>query len=321
LVEAFEVIESVRGETPLTFFEYGTLAALQIFRSQAVELAVLEVGLGGRLDATNLVDAEVAVLCSVGLDHTDWLGPTREHIGREKAGIFRPGRPVVLGSADMPQSVHERIAALGCEAVWPGKGYEIETVLAGLPALGLSGPIQRGNAAAALVAFRALVQRQPALAHRRGLDAAWAAEGVSGARLRGRFQRLAAVSPGGPEWILDVAHNEDSARTLAESLAALPCSGRTWAVVGILADKDAAAIGRELASSIDGWVLCGIAGERGVDAETLRGRLPSSCRSVALAPDIGHGCATAAALASAGDRVVVFGSFHTVGPALDWLGL
>ena len=321
LVEAFEVIESVRDETPLTFFEYGTLAALQLFRSQAVDLAVLEVGLGGRLDAANLIDAEVAVLCSVGLDHTDWLGPTREHIGREKAGIFRAGRPVVLGSADMPKSVHDCIAALDCAAVWPGEGYEIETVLAGLPALGLSGPIQRGNAAAALVAFRALVERQPALAHRRVLDAAWAGEGLSKARLRGRFQRLAAVSPGGPEWILDVAHNEDSARTLAESLAALPCRGSTYAVVGILADKDAAAIGRVLASSIDGWVLCGIAGERGVDAETLRGRLPSACRSVALAPDIGHGCATAAALASAGDRVVVFGSFHAVGPALDWLGL
>lgn len=321
LVSAFEAIEAARGDTPLTFFEYGTLAALWVFQDRGVDLAVLEVGLGGRLDATNLVDADVAVLCSVGLDHTDWLGPTREHIGREKAGIFRAGHPVVLGSADMPKSVHARIDELGCDAVWPGRGYEIETVLAGLPEPALRGPIQRGNAAAALVAFRALVRRRPGLVRGRALDAAWAAEGLRGARLRGRFQRIAPASPEAPEWILDVAHNEDSARTLAESLAALPCAGLTRAVVGILADKDAEAIGRILAASIDEWVLCGLPGERGVEAEALRRRLPPSCRSVALAPDIAHGCGTALALSRPGDRIVVFGSFHAVGPALDWLGV
>jgi dihydrofolate synthase/folylpolyglutamate synthase len=321
LVSAFEAIEAVRGETPLTFFEFGTLAALWVFKARGVEVAVLEVGLGGRLDATNLVDADVAVLCSVGLDHTDWLGPTREHIGREKAGIFRAGHPVVLGSADMPQSVHARIAELGCEAVWPGRGYEIDAVLAGLPEPALQGSIQRGNAAAALTAFRALMRRRPELGRRRTLDAAWAGEGLRGARLRGRFQRIPPVAADGPEWILDVAHNEDSARSLARSLAALPCDGRTRAVVGILADKDAEAIGRILAPCIDEWVLCGLPGERGVEAEVLRRRLPPACRSVALAPDIAHGCATALALSRPGDRIVVFGSFHAVGPALDWLGV
>ena len=321
LVAAFEAIEAARSDTPLTFFEYGTLAALWVFRARGVEVAVLEVGLGGRLDATNLVDADVAVLCSVGLDHTEWLGPTREHIGREKSGIFRAGHPVVLGSADMPQSVHARIAELGCEAVWPGQGYDIDAVLAGLPEPALQGPIQRGNAAAALTAFRALVRRHPALAQRRVLDEAWAGEGLRSARLRGRFQRIPAASAEGPEWILDVAHNEDSARTLAQSLAAAPCDGQTRAVVGILADKDAETIGRVLADQIDEWVLCGLPGERGVDAEALRQRLPPSCRSVALAPDIAHGCATALALSGRGDRIVVFGSFHAVGPALDWLGL
>lgn len=321
LVAAFEAIEAARGETALTFFEYGTLAALHVFRERAVALAVLEVGLGGRLDATNLVDADVAVLCSVGLDHTDWLGPTREDIGREKAGIFRAGQPVVLGSDDMPTSVHARIAALGCEAVWPGRGYAIDTELAGLPEPALRGRVQRGNAAAALVAFRTLVRRRPGLVRADALDAAWAAETLRSARLRGRFQRVAPGAAEAPEWILDVAHNEDSARTLADSLAALPCAGRTWAVVGILADKDAAAIGTALAAHIDGWVLCGLPGDRGVDAEALRRRLPAGCRSVALAPDIPHGCETARALARPGDRIVVFGSFHAVGPALDWLGL
>jgi dihydrofolate synthase/folylpolyglutamate synthase len=321
LVAAFEAIEAARGDTPLTFFEYGTLAALWVFRTRDVELAVLEVGLGGRLDATNLVDADVAVLCSVGLDHTDWLGPTREHIGREKAGIFRAGHPVVLGSADMPRSVRARIAELGCDAVWPGHGYEIEAVLDGLPEPALQGAVQRGNAAAALTAFRALLRRRPALARRCAPEPAWAAEGLRGARLRGRFQRLGPLAPDAPEWILDVAHNEDSAQSLASSLAATPCEGRTRAVVGILADKDAAAIGRTLAASIDEWVLCGLPGERGVDAEALRRVLPPACRSVALAPDIAHGCGAALALSRPGDRIVVFGSFHAVGPALDWLGL
>ena len=167
-----------------SFFEYGTLAALLAFRARGCALVVLEVGLGGRLDATNIIDADVAVLCSVGLDHTDWLGPTREHIGREKAGIFRTGHPVVLGSADMPATVVEATTALGCDALWPGREFRIERDAAdaspqapwswrgtgaslaglafeGLPAPALPGPIQYDNAAAAIAAFMALARRRP----------------------------------------------------------------------------------------------------------------------------------------------------------------
>jgi dihydrofolate synthase/folylpolyglutamate synthase len=348
LVAAFERIEAARADIPLTFFEYGTLAALLVFRDCGCGLVVLEVGLGGRLDATNLVDADVAVLCSVGLDHTDWLGPTREHIGREKAGIFRAGHPVVLGSADMPQSVSAAIDALGCEALWPGRDFFVEpaampggegawcwrgagATLAGLvldplPAPALPGPIQYHNAAAALAAFFALRARRPEMlgadaACTAVTDSAWAATALRETRLRGRFQRVAEWPAGGPEWILDVAHNDDAARVLAGALAARPAVGKTYAVAGILQDKDAHAIGTALQGVIDGWVLVGLPGERGGDAESLRRRLPEYCRSVVLAPDIEHGCAAALALARPGDRIVVLGSFLTVGPALEWLGL
>ncbi|NBU24691.1 MAG: bifunctional folylpolyglutamate synthase/dihydrofolate synthase, partial [Gammaproteobacteria bacterium] len=276
-------------------------------------------------------------------------GPTREHIGREKAGIFRAGRPVVLGSADMPASVVEATAALGCEALWPGRDFQVERDAAeaspqatwtwrgtgaslaglafpGLPAPALPGPIQYHNAAAAIAAFMALAKRRPeigrAVAAASGdPSAAWVATALRRTQLRGRFQRIAEWPAGGPEWILDVAHNEDAARVLAEALAARPAAGRTYAVAGILQDKDAAAIGEALQGVIDGWVLCGLPGDRGGDAESLRRRLPSACRSVALAPDVEHACGAALALARPGDRIVVLGSFITVGPALDWLGL
>ena len=352
LVEAFERIEAARDGVPLTFFEYGTLAALLAFRAQGCGFVVLEVGLGGRLDATNIVDADVAVLCSVGLDHTDWLGPTRDHIGREKSGIFRAGRPVVLGSADMPQSVGEALTALGCEALWPGRDFHVDLAAAGgdraavqggwhwhgrgaslagltlrdLPAPVLPGPIQYHNAAAAIAAFTALCRRRSELAGAMPTASSAAAEGavaiaLRSARLRGRFQRITEWPAGGPEWVLDVAHNAEAAQVLAEALAAQPVAGRTFAVAGILQDKDAAAIGAALQGVIDGWVLVGLPGERGGDPEALRRRLPEACRSLALAPDVEHGCGAALALAQRGDRIVVLGSFLTVGPALDWLGL
>lgn len=340
LIRAFERIEAARGDTPLTFFEYGTLAAFLIFADLPVEAAVIEVGLGGRLDATNLIDADVAVLCSVGLDHQDWLGPTVEDIGREKAGIFREGRPVVLGSVEMPRSVNEAITRLRCHAsaldrnffIDERDGHEMgegwrfrraDATFDSLPAPALKGAIQRRNAATAIAAFLDWARRRPSLLAHHGSEVTQAliASGLQSAELRGRFQRIAPAQAHDPEWILDVAHNEDSARVLAESLAALPRAGKTIGVVGILTDKDACTIGDSLAPVIDEWVLCGLEGPRGGSAEALRARLPERCRSVALAPDVSHGCATARALAGEGDRIVVFGSFHVVGPALDWLGL
>ena len=307
LIEAFERIEQARGTLPLTFFEYGTLAAYLIFQTQRVAVAIVEVGLGGRLDATNIIDADVAVITSIGLDHMDWLGPTVEHIGREKAGICRAGHPVILGMPPWPASVREVIATLGCPVRELGVDFE--------PVTNLVGPARPANGAAALAAFETLLERRADLVPRQRLDRAACLEALQRAAPRGRFQR---VQHEGSEWILDVAHNADSARVLADSLRELP-PARTLGVVGILGDKDAAAIGQFLAPVIDKWVLCGLEGARGCDAETLRSRLPAQARSVALVADVPEGCATACALAEPGSRVVVFGSFHVVGPALDWL--
>ncbi|MFM7434212.1 MAG: bifunctional tetrahydrofolate synthase/dihydrofolate synthase [Gammaproteobacteria bacterium] len=337
LTRAFERIEAARGEISLTFFEYGTLAAFFVFAEQAVDAAVIEVGLGGRLDATNIIDADVAVLCSVGLDHQDWLGPTVEEIGREKSGIFRAGRPVILGSATMPNSVGEATRRLGAIVQALDQDFRVvagdasswswqaaESSHGPLPPPSLLGPMQRRNAAAAIAAFLQWLRVRPELASHlptHEIQTTMIAAALQRARLRGRVQRVAPASPADPEWILDVAHNEDSSRVLAEALRSLPPARRTLGVVGILADKDADMIGRQLAPVIDEWVLCALDGSRGCSAEQLRRRLPAQCRSVALAPDVPHGCAAARALAGAGDRIVVFGSFHVVGPALDWLGL
>jgi len=333
LVSAFERIEQAREGVTLTFFEYGTLAALEIFKSQRIDVALLEVGLGGQLDATNIVEADVAVLCSIGLDHQDWLGPTVEHIGREKAGIFRAGKPVILGSAAMPASVHAALAELRCIAHWIDADFWAEPegdqghwrwrgraqVFESLPPPALQGPIQPRNAATAIAAFLELLKTR--LPQAPPIDASIVSQALRTVRLRGRFQRLPPRQAGEPEWILDVAHNEDSARMLAESLRGLPRAQRTVGVVGVLGDKDADGILRQVNGLIDQWVLCGLEGARGGTPESLRARLPAELPCVALAPDVAHGCATARALTGAQDRIVVFGSFHVVGPALDWLGI
>lgn len=325
LIGAFERIEAARATTTLTFFEYNTLAALDLFSRADVDLMLLEVGLGGRLDSTNLVDADVAVICSIGMDHRDWLGDTLEDIGREKAGILRAGRPAVLGATGMPVSVQQRINALGCERWQYGDSHVVQRTADGrwnyrgrrwqfddLPTPALSGDIQFVNAANALAALEALGSRAPPL------DAPRVSAALKAVRLRGRLEVLRTR----PEWILDVAHNEPAALELAGALRSRPCTGRTWAVAGVLADKDIAAIGAALAPLIDGWILCSTEEEaRGTSAAALRERLPTACVDVAQCGSVAAGCEAARRIAGRDDRIVVLGSFHTVGPALDWLGL
>jgi dihydrofolate synthase/folylpolyglutamate synthase len=331
LIEAFERIEAARGSTTLTFFEYNTLAALLVFTRRAVAVAVLEVGLGGRLDATNLVPADVAVIASVGLDHSEWLGESLEAIGAEKAGILRAGRPAVLGTADMPASVFERIAALGAPALVAGRDFTWDLAgerwSYGAPGLALddlapshlAGSIQYRNAATAITAVAALASpgTLDGPLDRRAVNAA-----LASVRLAGRFE----IVPGAVEWILDIAHNEPAARVLAAHLRerALPAGaaggrGRTLAVAGVLADKDAAGIAAALAPLVDHWILCALEGPRGGSAAALAARMQVPRERLTLADSVGEGCARARALAHPGDRVVVFGSFHTVGPAREWL--
>jgi len=323
LVDAFARIEAVRGDDSLTYFEFGTLAALLLFRDAHCDAVTLEVGLGGRLDATNIVDADVAVLCSVGMDHADWLGDTLELIGREKAGVFRAGQQVVLGDAGLPDSVHRHLAALGVRPAVAGSDYrwhvqpdgtwryeEGELSMASLPAPSLAGSIQYGNAAAAIAAARRLLAP-------RALSARAVAEALGSVRLPGRLQFV----PGAVEWVLDVAHNEPAARVLARELAARPVAGRTLCVLGMLADKDVAAVVQALAGSVDEWIPCTIDAPRGLDAASLRARLPGAMQVGGEAQDIAAGCELARARSHAGDRVLVCGSFHCVGPALQWLRL
>jgi len=346
LTGAFERIEAARGATTLTFFEYNTLAALLVFVRRRVDVAVLEVGLGGRLDATNLLAADVAVLASVGLDHRDFLGETLEEIGAEKAGIFRPGRPAVLGTPQMPASVFRALGTSGarpvvaerdfrwelCDGRWNYHGLGVS--LRDLPPSALAGLIQYRNAATALAAVEALHgadgadgAARPAVrslaARLAPLDEQHAAAALARVELAGRFQ----VLPGEVEWILDIAHNEPAARVLADELRSRPLPlprgaappGRTSAVIGVLADKDAPAIAAALAGVIDHWIVCALPGARGTSAAQLAARLALPEGTFELADSVAAGCALARSAARPGDRVVVCGSVYTVGPALEWL--
>jgi dihydrofolate synthase / folylpolyglutamate synthase len=313
LCEAFAAVERARGDTPLTYFEFGTLAALHLFQGMHVEAAVLEVGLGGRLDAVNVVDADCAVLTSVGIDHVDYLGPTREDIGREKAGIFRAGRPAVIAEPDPPRSVlqaqgeHLRIGRdFGYTAdrqqwtYWGPGGRR-----GGLAYPSLRGWLQLRNAAAALCALDTLRARLPLAMQdvRRGL-----AEVI----LPGRFQML----PGRPQVILDVAHNAEAARALAQNLADSGFAPQTIAVCGMLRDKDIGAIVAELAPRITRWHVASLAGPRAARADDIAAYLQGPVQRFA-SPALAF--AAAQEVARESDKIVVFGSFLTVAEVMGWL--
>ncbi|WP_435945748.1 bifunctional tetrahydrofolate synthase/dihydrofolate synthase [Dryocola sp. BD586] len=307
---AFAQIEAARGETSLTYFEYSTLCALLLFKQLNVDVVILEVGLGGRLDATNIVDADVAVVTSIALDHTDWLGPDRESIGREKAGVFRGGKPAVVGEPDMPHTIADVAAEKGAQLLRRGVdwSYSVEAngwrfkdgqgELAGL-ALPL---VPQPNAATALAALRASELEVSEAAIR---------EGIENATLPGRFQIISQS----PRVILDVAHNPHAAAYLADRLGQLPKQGRVLAVIGMLHDKDIAGTLACLAAQVDSWYCAPLEGPRGATAEQLVEKL--GCGEI-------YGSVTQAwqaAMAAAGpdDTVLVCGSFHTVAHVMEAL--
>ena len=325
LLWAFNRIERARGDIGLTFFEYNTLAAFLVFEQAKLDAWVLEIGMGGRLDAVNVVDPDAAVVVSIGFDHREFLGDTLEAIGREKAGIFRKGRAAIMGNRDLPPVILETARRVGAVArrigvdfdyrrdggAWHYRGPHWD--LPDLPPPYLRGETQYDNAATALAALEALA---PPLA----IGAAAVAAGLRSVRLAGRFQVIAAQDPGAPVWILDVAHNQDAARVLARNLRALPAAGRTLAVCGILADKDVLAVVAELAGCVDSWRFVSTTGERGQTGAVLAARAAQRITaSASTAESIPEACEAALAAALPGDRIVVFGSFHIVGPALDWL--
>jgi dihydrofolate synthase/folylpolyglutamate synthase len=314
---------SGEDKVSLTFFEYNALAAMLIFEAARLDAWVLEIGMGGRLDAVNIVDPTVAVVVSIGLDHQEFLGSTLEDIAREKAGIFRRGVPAVLGSRDMPDVLERTASLLGAPLKRLGREYEFTENagrwryrgprwdLSDLPPPALRGEAQFRNAAAALAALEAL---HPAI----DVSPEAISRGLTEVRLVARFQ---VIETAGPTFILDVAHNPAAAAVLAENLRAMPSAGRTLAVCGILGDKDAAGVAAALADCIDEWWLASTEGARGTSGAQLAARISAALGSARIhaLEDIAAACAAAAAAALPGDRVVIFGSFHTVGPAMDWL--
>ncbi|HUQ74090.1 MAG TPA: bifunctional tetrahydrofolate synthase/dihydrofolate synthase [Burkholderiales bacterium] len=311
LAASFDAVEAVRGDAPLTYFEYGTLGALWIFARERVEALVLEVGLGGRLDAVNVLDADCAVLTSVGIDHVDYLGPDRESIGREKAGIFRAGRPAVIAEPDPPASVVSSPGKHLCmgrdfgyvdqQSQWSywGPGGK----RGGLAHPALRGAMQLRNASAAICALETLREQLPLAMQdiRRGL---------AEVELPARFQ----VLPGKPQIILDVAHNPQAAQVLADNLASSGFAPETIAVCGMLRDKDIGGVLKALAPRITRWHLASLDGPRAASAEELSRFVKGECFATPAQ-------AFAAALGRAGenDKIVVFGSFLTVGEVLEWL--
>jgi dihydrofolate synthase / folylpolyglutamate synthase len=325
LVAAFERIDAARGEDTLTFFEFNAAAALLVFADAQLDAVLLEVGMGGRLDAVNVVDADVALITSIDLDHCDWLGRDREAIGREKAGIFRAGRPAIFGARDMPASIAASARQAGAELRQLGRDFDWsrdanrwtwrsgQRCEADLPPPALHGEMQYDNAAAVLAALQSIESRLP-------VDRVAIERGLQSVSLPGRFQIIRQHQPPALEWILDVAHNPAAARTLAAQLAARPTAGRTIAVCGILGDKDIEGICSEVRSSFDQWVIVGLHGARALDPRSLAHRVQAVGGNVtAVAADVAAGCRAAEALATAADRIVVFGSFLTVGPALALL--
>ncbi|MFP1868727.1 bifunctional tetrahydrofolate synthase/dihydrofolate synthase [Lonsdalea quercina] len=308
--EAFAVVEAGRDNVSLTYFEYGTLAALQLFKQAQLDVVILEVGLGGRLDATNIVDSDVAVVTSIAIDHTDWLGHDRESIGREKAGIFRHGKPAVVGEPDMPASMadvaQERGACLLRRDVDWRYGVEedgwywenAEGRLSHLPMPNVPLP----NAATALAALNASPLKVEEIALR---------DGLRDATLPGRFQ----IVGDKPLLILDVAHNPHAAAYLSERLAALPPHGVIRAVVGMLSDKDIASTLEQLKPQVDVWYCAPLEGPRGASADLLTQHLNGG-RSY---PDVVSAWRAAMQDADERDVVVVCGSFHTVAHVMSAL--
>ena len=325
LIAHFTRVESARtpngDEISLTYFEFTTLAILQLLAAAKLDVVILEVGLGGRLDAVNIIDADCAVITSIDLDHTELLGPDRESIGREKAGIMRPGRPVVVSDPVPPQSVLDYAARLGADVWrlgrdfsfsgdklqwgWTGRGRRY----AGLAYPALRGANQLVNASGVLAALTALRDRLPVTAQS-------VRNGLAIVELPGRFQ----IVPGQPTLVLDVAHNPHSVAALAENLDAMAYFPCTHAVFGAMADKDLATMFSRIGPLIDKWYFTGLPTPRAATAAGLLAAWQAVNRradaSAVVCDSPENALRTAVRAADPTDRIVVFGSFHTVGGIL-----
>lgn len=321
LVASFHAVEAVRGDTPLTYFEFTTLAILHLLSQANLDVAILEVGLGGRLDAVNVIDADVAIVTSVDIDHTDYLGDTREAIGFEKAGIFRPGKAAICSDPVPPQSLIDHAAAIGADLWLMGRDFNYsgdkqqwnyggrEQRRNSLAYPSLRGANQILNATAVLAALEVLRLKLP-------VGAQEVRTGLVTVELPGRFQ----VLPGRPSVILDVAHNPHAAAALNQNLGNMGYHPYTYAVFGSMHDKDIDGVLAAMSEHVDHWCLAGLPSPRAATASELAAKVQimledkpdSSEHTVSIFDDPAQAFANAMSRAGENDRIVVFGSFLTV---------
>ncbi|WP_283744641.1 bifunctional tetrahydrofolate synthase/dihydrofolate synthase [Sideroxydans sp. CL21] len=323
LCASFVQIEQVRCDIPLTYFEFGTLAAMQCFIAHRVDVAILEVGLGGRLDAVNVFDADCAVVASVDIDHVDYLGDTREKIAFEKAGIFRRGRVAICADSDVPQAIRTQTQQVGAELWCIGSEFGFARhegqwdyrskigSRSAMPYPALRGAFQLNNASAALAALDALKGKLP-------VNMGVVRRGLVEVELAGRFQFV----PGKPQLILDVAHNPHAARSLAQNLANLP-PAKTFAVFAMLKDKDMDGVVRALDAQIDVWLVAGIDAPRGATVAELAQVLHNAQVQGEVKPcaSIADALHEASNRAGENDRITAFGSFYTVAEVMRARGM
>ncbi len=303
---AFEAIDHARDDIDLTYFEFGTLAAVWCFLQAGVDVMVLEVGLGGRLDACNLWDADVAIITSIGIDHVDWLGNTREVIGYEKSGIMRSGKPVICGDPQPPAIIAIQAALTGAELLQYGRDFSA----ADIPQPSLKGMVQVQNAACAVTALQQLAGRLPVTAQA-------ISRGLQTTHLPGRMQLIHTH----PETLVDVAHNPHAALQLADWLKKNPAAGKTSAIFSILADKDIAGVVEIMAKHMDEWHLVPLSGYRGISLAGLKERMHTTgiTQPVHFHDNFQAAWDAASLRAEKCDRVVAFGSFLVVSAMLDML--
>ncbi|KAF1056222.1 MAG: Dihydrofolate synthase/folylpolyglutamate synthase [Pseudomonas delhiensis] len=324
LCEAFAAVEAARGEISLTYFEMGTLAAFWLFERAQLDAVVLEVGLGGRLDAVNLIDADIAVVTSIGLDHADWLGDTRDSVAFEKAGIFRAGKPAVCGDLEPPAVLLEQARNLGapltlrgrdfdlafaeCSWHWQGQGADGQHLeLHDLPRLEL--PMENAALALQAYALTGLAWEPPALA-----------DALVRTRVTGRLDRRTLLWNGQPRHLLlDVGHNPHAAQYLSRRLAERPPKGRRLAAFGLLADKDLDGVLEPLLGLVQDWAVSALPTPRSRGAEELEAVLAARGASVHRHADFARALEAQCNQATADDEILVFGSFYSVAEALEWL--
>jgi len=308
IVAAFETVEAARNGASLTYFEYSTLAALVVFSGAALDVWILEVGMGGRLDATNAIEPTAALITNVALDHCDWLGKDIETIAVEKAGVMRGGIPVVYGAAEVPNAIVAEADRVGAKLLLRDRDYTLE----GVPQPGLAGEFQTGNAAAVLELLKAshiTAAVEPGLV----------ARALPSVQLTGRGQ---SIERDGIEWLLDVAHNPAAAEALAGILGSGDRKGSTTAIIGMLDDKDVEGVVAPLDCQVDRWICVAADSHRALPAAELARRVANACNRPCLVADsLDAALESAQRDAEISDRILVTGSFYLVGPVLDLLGL